>query len=483
VSVLADKDLTMNTDGTSRPAAEHSDEKLETAIRNATQEQLGDAIRKRALWDEGFRAELLMRLGAPDLKEALNAAKERVRIAIRQNTSHGYIDWNGCDDICLEISDCLDTATSLYMDQYPEILFEIALHLFTTGAKLTSTADSSSGALSSVIHETSTRLENTCRKLMLSEDAKLKKSCYEKLCKEAFNKALDGWDEWSYELLVIAALFVTHKNVQKLDTALDEMKRRIEQRNYSSNSYLMFEAMVRLRMTDLLEGKAAARAFINAHIDMDEMRLLAIHLDMENGEYQNAERLCLEKIGSTDSHPYRPNEQWLSLLFAIYEATGEKQKQINIADRLVCQGRLEYYDKMKALYADEWKDVYPGIRQRYKASLPRHTYMYILNAECEWLLLLNEVLQQPSAVFQYGKALSEYAPDVVYGIYRAEITNAAAAASDRREYKKVCSAIRELSKSGGTEEALKLIGELADAYKRRPAMIEELNSLLQKLRK
>lgn len=68
------------------------------------------------------------------------------------------------------------------------------------------------------------------------------------------------------------------------------------------------------------------------------------------------------------------NKEWMHLLFEIYEATGETQKQIDIADKLIFHGETQYYDKMKALYGSEWKSVYPAIRARYKTS---SVYMYV----------------------------------------------------------------------------------------------------------
>ncbi len=44
-----------------------------------------------------------------------------------------------------------------------------------------------------------------------------------------------------------------------------------------------------------LEGNQAARAYLEAHLDIDPLRELAVYEDIEEGNYANAERLCLEK--------------------------------------------------------------------------------------------------------------------------------------------------------------------------------------------
>lgn len=476
---MTNKDVSSECEDSTTLSNVQSEDKLEIALHKATREQLCDIIRKRSERDKTFYNEALMRLGTPDSKEAMSAAKERVRLAIRQNTSRGFIGERGCDAICDEIFDCLDATKSLYFVKYPEITFEIVLYLLISGVKLASTADSSSGSLSSVIDEAMELLEDTCKEISESGNSKLQTHCYDKLCKEALNKAFDGWEEWSYDILKISALLTTQKNHQKLNEVLKQLRSHNEQRTYPSSYVDIAEAKVRLRMTETLNGKAAARAFINTHLDMDEIRMLAVQQDMETGVYQNAERLCIERICSPNKS-YYDNKEWMHLLFEIYEATGETQKQIDIADKLIFHGETQYYDKMKALYGSEWKSVYPAIRARYKTS---SVYMYVLNVEHEWLLLLNEVRKQPSAVFQYGKALAEYAPDVVYDIYEAEIVGAAADAADRHAYKRVCASIRELNVAGGTEKAMELIDELSETYKRRPAMLDELATLRRKLKK
>lgn len=458
-------------------------DKLEAALCAASREQLHDAIRKRAEWDDGFRAEVLMRLGAPDLREALDAVKERIRIAIRRNTKQGFIDYRGCNAICLEMEDCLDTIESLYAERSPAIAFELALYVLIAGIKLASGADSSSGSLVEVIGQAMELLEDICRKLAASEDTAAQKRCYERLCKEALGKALDGWSDWSYGILEIAALLVTRRNVSQLDAALGVLRQREAQKKYASSSYTRHEeAMVRLKAIEILEGGQAARAFIDEHLDIDEMRMLAVRQDMEAGAYQNAERLCLERA-DRKIRLYGGEDAWRHLLFDIYAATGETGKQIEVADALVCRGELQYYLRMKALYGEAWSGVYPAIRARYQVALPRHMLMHILHAEGEWRLLLEEVRKEPAAVFQYGKALAASAPDEIYRTYREEIVSMAASAAERRAYQSVCASIRELSAAGGTGQALALIDELAEAHKRRPAMLDELAACRRRLAK
>ena len=61
------------------------------------------------------------------------------------------------------------------------------------------------------------------------------------------------------------------------------------------------------------------------------------------------------------------------------------------------------------------------------------------------------------------------------------IRNNCAEAKDRREYKKVTSQIKQLIKWKGNEKAKILIEELKQTYKRRPALLDELNKVEKRL--
>jgi hypothetical protein len=70
---MAGKETAMKRESTGASLPDKSGDKLETALHEATHEQLCDVIRRKAEWGKGFRAEALMRLGVPDPREALNA--------------------------------------------------------------------------------------------------------------------------------------------------------------------------------------------------------------------------------------------------------------------------------------------------------------------------------------------------------------------------------------------------------------------------
>lgn len=269
--------------------------------------------------------------------------------------------------------------------------------------------------------------------------------------------------------------------------ALDTLSDRREKKD-NSEFYLAFEQkrqdMVILKVVESLEGKSAARAFIDARLETDAFRKLAIEEDMAEGHFDRAERLCLEKIARLELRGYGRPPEWWYILYDIYEKTNNRQKLISTAKSLLFQGDQSYYNKLKALYqqSGEWEQTYPVLRSELKLSLPTHSYMRILGQENEHVLLFEQVKEHSEAIFDYGKMLAGYYPKAVFEIYTIEIKKAAREANDRGQYKKVCGLIRELYKAGGKEEALTLSDLFIDQYKRRPAMVDELSIMKKGLK-
>ena len=77
--------------------------------------------------------------------------KNTIAASVKRNTHRGYIGWSSCDNICMDMHGCLDIcAETLELCAYTPVL-EAAAYILTSGMKLASHADSSSGMLTDVI--------------------------------------------------------------------------------------------------------------------------------------------------------------------------------------------------------------------------------------------------------------------------------------------------------------------------------------------
>ena len=84
-------------------------------------------------------------------EDIMPIVKNTIAASIKCNTHRGYIGWSSCDNICMDMHDCLDMcAETLEMRAYL-VALEATTYILIAGVKLASHADSSSGMLTDVI--------------------------------------------------------------------------------------------------------------------------------------------------------------------------------------------------------------------------------------------------------------------------------------------------------------------------------------------
>lgn len=449
---------------------------LEGLPSKASKEELKALILAQAESDKGFHAETLSVLGAPPEQE-LTAAKELVKASIRRNTRRGSIDMWGCDDICREMDGVLEKARRrMERRQYAQAI-ALSQYILSTGVKLASEADSSSGSLSYTVDAALEIIRESARMLSGSgSTAAERRRVFDGILKAAKSKVFDGWEDWRYALLRCAARVTDKKSAAKLYALLDALLADQAADQYGRDYITAEDMETRFCLIKSLDGKETARAYLEAHLDVNALRELAVHEDMDVGNYANAERLCLEKVETEPYSPYSHPSRWHELLYSIYRDAGQWDKLISQLWRMVLLGNMDRYDELKGrLKANGvWGEEYPRLREEIRGALPRYEYMRILEKESELELLMEQVQGQPETVFEYGKQLSKrYAPEVC-GLCVPIIRGEAARARDRNAYKKLCGRLNALAGFGGSAEARRLIIELRETYPNRPALLDEL---------
>ena len=131
----------------------------------------------------------------------------------------------------------------------------------------------------------------------------------------------------------------------------------------------------------------------------------------------------------------------------------------------------------------EWEAEYPAILRQCASSLTPEQYMQVLRKENEVYLLLREVAARPGNVLTYGDYLAKEYPEETYSLFHSVITKQAAEANDRGKYSQVSANLRKYFEAGGVAGVADLIEEFRVVYKRRPAMLDELDKLEKKLKK
>lgn len=84
-------------------------------------------------------------------EDIIPIVKNTIAASIKCNTHRGYIGWSSCDNICMDMHDCLDMCAETLEKRGYMVALEAATYILVSGVKLASHADSSSGMLTDVI--------------------------------------------------------------------------------------------------------------------------------------------------------------------------------------------------------------------------------------------------------------------------------------------------------------------------------------------
>lgn len=155
-------------------------------------------------------------------EDIISIVKNTITASIKCNTYRGYIGWSSCDNICMDMHDCLDMcAETLEMRGYM-VALEAATYILVSGVKLASHADSSSGMLTDVIMCTYELIEK-CAKEIEKQDKQMREQAFALIIKEAKKSVFDGWTDWRYDLLKCGICLCDEKSAKKLEKVLDTL--------------------------------------------------------------------------------------------------------------------------------------------------------------------------------------------------------------------------------------------------------------------
>lgn len=448
---------------------------IQALVESAKKEQLAALVFEHCQEDKRFQSQVLSELESSGEQE-LSAIKELVKGSIRSNTYRGYIDEEGCDNICADLDDALDKARRrIKHGQYDRAL-DIAQFVLLTGVKLAGEADSSSGSLGWTIDAALETVELAAAGLAKSGGGRTE--WVKKLLKTVQDPVFDGWDHWRYDLLQRVAVLADEQNEGEFYAVLDRLSDRLWEgfKDLPRYGYGKEDKITRYHVLCSVHGPGAAKAYLEQNLDVDEFRLILVRENMAEKDYANAERLCREKVDKEQPERWQRPSQWQYLLYEIYQDWGQREKQIKRARRLALLGDRDFYQTAKELLteAGRWQEEYPGFLAELKAIRPVYEYMEILKLENETALLMEQVRLYPETVFQYGGILAPQYGKEVFSLCASAIRENVKQASDRKAYQRVCDLIQSLAEFGGAKEAKILIGELRQFYPRRPALLDEL---------
>ena len=445
---------------------------VEQLVGRAEKEWLAALILEHCQEDKRFQCRVLLELG--DSGE-LEFAKELVQETIRANTRRGYIDMDGCDNICTDLDGILDKARLRIQRGQWESALEISQFVLLTGMKLADEADSRSGSLGWTVHAAMETVTLALSSLVESREDRAK--WVRRLLETAQDPVFEGWTDWRYELLRRTAVLANEQNEDAFYETLANLSDRRWESFQDGPRYDEQDKQIRYYVIRHAHGAEEGRAYLERNLEVDEFRLILAKEYMEEGNYAAAEALCRERLAKEEQSRSRQLPgRWDLLLYEIYQAWGNREKQIRQSRALALMGAEGFYQITKGLLAEDgrWQETYPEFLAELKAARPAYEYMEILKLEGEIPLLMEQVRLNPESAFRYGAVLAPQYREEVCKLCTAVIRKEAEQAGSRREYQALCSLIRSLAELGGQAVAKTVVAELRQKHPRRRALMDEL---------
>ncbi len=445
---------------------------VEQLVGRAEKEWLAALILEHCQEDKRFQCRVLLELG--DSGE-LEFAKELVQETIRANTRRGYIDMDGCDNICTDLDGILDKARLRIQRGQWESALEISQFVLLTGMKLADEADSRSGSLGWTVHAAMETVTLALSSLVESREDRAK--WVRRLLETAQDPVFEGWTDWRYELLRRTAVLADEQNEDAFYETLANLSDRRWESFQDGPRYDEQDKQIRYYVIRHAHGAEEGRAYLERNLEVDEFRLILAKEYMEEGNYAAAEALCRERLAKEEQSRSRQLPgRWDLLLYEIYQAWGNREKQIRQSRALALMGAEGFYQITKGLLAEDgrWQETYPEFLAELKAARPAYEYMEILKLEGEIPLLMEQVRLNPESAFRYGAVLAPQYREEVCKLCTAVIRKEAEQAGSRREYQALCSLIRSLAELGGQAVAKTVVAELRQKHPRRRALMDEL---------
>ncbi len=299
------------------------------------------------------------------------------------------------------------------------------------------------------------------------------------LLQEAQNSKLATWNLYLLEI----AIGVVDDNVTRQQW--EDCMRILEERENGQYENSYFAQKVALLKCDLichLDGEQSRAQFLQAHMELPEIRKMAIREAISQGRFDEALGYAQEgELQDTKKGNPGLVTQWKKLRLEIYKSMGELGLQRHLTEEFAVSGEYEYYLQLKALYEPE---DWPGVYSRILAELEKgrgwradSMYTKLLIEENETTRLLEYIHRHPETVVDYYKYLIGQYPSEVYPLFETHIETTMKQASNRNHYKQVCKIIRKLLGAGGRQQAERIIASLRQRYANRPAFLDELRGI------
>ncbi|MDF1500065.1 MAG: hypothetical protein P1P76_06330 [Anaerolineales bacterium] len=452
-------------------------EQVRAILEQLPREKLLDMLVELAENDRAISLEIRARYGerGPDKAAYVRMAREALRMG---ENRRGFIDYWGVTRAFEGLNALLSRAHDLLRAGQPEASVSIAQAVLETTAQAYENADDSIGLLGDGIDSALRLLGEAGSQLPQELRSELFEYCLDQAPLEAFCSF-----GWQWDLTGLAAdLIASPEERDWLFGLLDEMAGPSpEPYSYGADHNHECAAWIKLSVIEREDGEEAALRFIQEHSHLHAFRQRLIEYHLEQGELAEVKRLCVEWL-ETQPHDWRGvRRYYLDTLLEVAIQEDDSPEVLRLARTLLLEsGKLKYYLLIKETVPEQdWPGTLDSLIADLKASSRGwSTLPEIYAREGMWEALLELALESGELTLaRYREALEPRFPEQISRAYEEIVYRMLERTSDRGTYAEAAGYLRRMIAMGYGEQVNKIIDDLIGTYRRRRAMIEELEAV------
>jgi len=471
---------------TSKRTTKSTEETFEQMISRMPREDLNAIITDYA----GQEPDIVDYISARRTIKASSSDKEEYRQIVQDAVDavrgrHGYIGYWQASRAVNGAEMVLDKAQEFLGKQKPARALPIYQCVLEEMVPLLQEADDSNGSIGDVIGWAFQGLSECAQQAKDAKEAGFRKELLEYLLKECGHKRYEGWSDWRWEFLAIAGEVVqTPKEQENLFNRIDEVENKYGYKGDWPRYDYERATVIKMAVIERLGTKGDTEAFLNQHLDCTPLREHAIERARKRKDYILAKKLALDGL-TQDKARGLPGliNKWEQHLLNIAEAQKDHPEIKKYALRLFLDSNdFTFYERYKRCFTNkEWPQEAQNIINRIRHSKDGRNYALTLPQiyirEEHWQDLMDYVRESnsPGTLEEFTKYLAPHFPEELAKVYEKVIIEKLAPQMGRGNYQYLCRFLRRFRKMGYKDRVTKIVAELTEKYRNRPAMLEELS--------
>lgn len=455
---------------------------FEKVLSERTKEELIDIIKDVAINNKYIKNEIIYKYSVISEDIELNKVKEQLEVIIRKYSGRGgFIEHKSIDLLANEMEELLDKAMDIFYDEDEVIIpLDIILYIIENLVRLSDYMDDPGKTLFDVINKAILSIDEIIVESYDLSDIE-KEKIFNKFSEEVSKDIYKLWIEWQLEILNQSMHFADIEKLRiELKYELNKLLRDLDDSDVELKAKDKIITML-FTLVKAYESKEDEIRFIEEHIEYRDFREMLIKVAKKNKDYKKVIELCEvgeEKAQNKKELLYK----WKVEKYKAYKNANMEEEQIKLGiELLLLSDDIKYYFDIKKIYLEKNEDFYEKLKSVLKNNeniYENKVYINIIFEEKDYDELIKYIDCHLSEIERFATKIVDKRFNDVKRLYEKYIFELVEKASCRKEYKRLCMVVRDYSEIVGENLTEKLIKQLIEDNKKRPALLDELKNLI-----